>query len=112
TISPAASPLRRARPPAIRSKWAKTGALDRASRLGGASAWAPASAGVWLWGRLPSSRWSRALPWAMVVPSFRRDYTTAVKNAIRRTDTDILSGFRRLRAGDRGLIAAPWTPAE
>jgi hypothetical protein len=22
----------------------------------------------------------------------------------------ILAGFRRLRAGDRGLIAAPWTP--
>jgi len=23
---------------------------------------------------------------------------------------DILAGFRRHRAGDRGLIAAPWTP--
>jgi len=28
----------------------------------------------------------------MIVPSFRRDYTTAVKNAIRRTDTRIDDG--------------------
>jgi hypothetical protein len=28
-----------------------------------------------------------ALPGAMMVPSFRRDYTTAVKDAIRRTET-------------------------
>ena len=24
---------------------------------------------------------------------------------------DLLSGFRRVRAGDRGLRAAPWAPA-
>ena len=28
----------------------------------------------------------------------------------RRAHKDIVSGFRRPRAGDRGLIAAPWTP--
>jgi hypothetical protein len=37
-----------------------------------------------------SFRSSRVLPWVMIVPSFRRDYTTAVKNAIRRTDTIFL----------------------
>ena len=36
-----------------------------------------------------SFRSSRVLPGAMMVPSFRRDYTTAVKNAIHRTDTII-----------------------
>jgi hypothetical protein len=34
-----------------------------------------------------SLRGSRGLPWAMMMPSFRKDYTTAVKNAIRRTHT-------------------------
>ena len=30
---------------------------------------------------------SRALPWTMIMHSVRREYTTTVKNAIRRTDT-------------------------
>jgi hypothetical protein len=32
-------------------------------------------------------RGSRGLPGAMMVPSFRKHYTTAVKNAVHRTDT-------------------------
>ena len=39
----------------------------------------------------PFSRAS-PLPGAMIVPSFRRDYTTAVNDAIRRTETKMAPG--------------------
>ena len=42
----------------------------------------------------------------MIVPSFRRDYTTAVKNAIRRTDTPLSAATRAGQASAPPAVAA------